>query len=86
MKAAAATPWRLRRGSLELELLLEARLHSLGREGKAAEYAALQTMLDLDDQTLLDHLLHGRALVPGEPSRAVAGMHAGAPDAPGRRP
>jgi succinate dehydrogenase flavin-adding protein (antitoxin of CptAB toxin-antitoxin module) len=62
--------WRSRRGLLELDLVFERFWSGAGSEMSQAEAAALERLLALPDNDLLD-LVMGRAEAPDADLRAV---------------
>ena len=66
-----------RRGLLENDLILERFFHRYAHELNDEQGKALSTLLQLDDNDLLDLLLARKELSPAmdsEPARAVLGM------------
>ena len=66
-----------RRGLLENDLILERFFHRFAHELNDEQGKALSTLLQLDDNDLLDLLLARKELNPAmesEPARAVLGM------------
>jgi antitoxin CptB len=62
--------WRSRRGLLELDLVLERFWSAAGKQLTDSEAAALERLLALPDNDLLD-LVMGRAEIPDAHLRAV---------------
>jgi antitoxin CptB len=56
----ARLKWRCRRGTRELDVLLERFLEAGGLDGAAPQLAALQRLLELPDPVLVDCLILGR--------------------------
>ena len=62
--------WRSRRGLLELDIILERFWNTIGDEMNDADAAALEALLRLPDNDLLD-LVMGRAEAPDAHLRAM---------------
>jgi antitoxin CptB len=62
--------WRSRRGLLELDIILERFWRTIGDEMNDADAAALEALLRLPDNDLLD-LVMGRAEAPDAHLRAM---------------
>lgn len=68
MAAPSSLRWRCRRGSLELDLLLERYLQRHYDRVTEEERAAFVKLLDLEDPELMDYLMGSRT--PGDPETA----------------
>lgn len=68
MAALSSLRWRCRRGSLELDLLLERYLERHDGGATEEERAAFLKLLDLEDPELMDYLMGSRRA--GDPETA----------------